>query len=181
VFFGSEDRIRVINAGVFVQSVFDVANRYFLTLGMRVDGNSAFGEGLGLQSYPKVSGSYVISDEAWWWKNLGTMKLRGAWGQSGRAPGAFDAVRTWSTYSWGGSSTFLPRNLGNSQLGPERTSETELGFDAAAPGARLQVGFTWYRRDTRDALFAVRTRRPLVVGKPAGHVGKLQSHGIELT
>lgn len=181
VFFGSEDRIRVINAGFFGQSVFDIANRYFLTLGMRVDGNSAFGEGLGLQSYPKVSGSYVISDEQWWWKNVGTMKLRGAWGQSGRAPGAFDAVRTWSTYSWGGSSTFLPRNLGNSQLGPERTSETELGFDAAAPGARLQVGFTWYRRNTRDALFAVRNAPSNGGwGSQLANVGKLQSHGIEL-
>jgi hypothetical protein len=73
------------------------------------------------------------------------------------APHPLDhGVRTWSTYSWGGSSTFLPRNLGNSTLGPERTSETELGFDAATPGERLKVGFSWYRRDTRDALFAVR-------------------------
>ncbi|MBK6486843.1 MAG: TonB-dependent receptor [Gemmatimonadetes bacterium] len=64
----------------------DLNNRYFLTLGARFDGNSAFGQQLGLQMYPKVSGSYVLSDETFWPKQLGTMRLRAAYGQSGRAP-----------------------------------------------------------------------------------------------
>ena len=37
-----------------------------VTVGMRVDGNSAFGSGFGLQTYPKVSASWVASDESWW-------------------------------------------------------------------------------------------------------------------
>ena len=114
---GAEDRIRVINAGFFFQNVLDIANRYFITTGVRFDGNSAFGENLGLQAYPKISGSYVVSDESFWPKSFGTFKLRSAYGQSGRAPGAFDAVRTWGSYSWGGTSAFIPRNLGNSELG----------------------------------------------------------------
>ena len=47
------------NAGFFLQNVFDISDRYFLTLGARVDGNSAFGSGFGLQIYPKASGSWV--------------------------------------------------------------------------------------------------------------------------
>jgi TonB-dependent starch-binding outer membrane protein SusC len=49
---GFEERSKVWNAGFFAQNIFDFRDRYFLTLGMRVDGNSAFGSGFGLQVYP---------------------------------------------------------------------------------------------------------------------------------
>jgi TonB-dependent SusC/RagA subfamily outer membrane receptor len=178
---GVEERSRVINAGLFVQNVLDFKNRYFLTLGARFDGNSAFGEKLGLQTYPKVSGSYVVSDESFWPAGVGTMKLRAAYGQSGRAPGAFDAVRTWTSYSWGGTSAFVPRNLGNALLGPERTSEIEAGFENSTLGGRLNIDFTWYKRTTKDALFAV-SQAPSqgLWGSQLENVGKLQSDGVEI-
>ncbi|MEO6445421.1 MAG: TonB-dependent receptor [Gemmatimonadaceae bacterium] len=178
---GVEERIRVINAGMFVQNVFDLSNRYFLTLGARFDGNSAFGQQLGLQMYPKVSGSYVLSDESFWPKNLGTMKIRAAYGQSGRAPGAFDALRTWTSYSWGGTSAFVPRNLGNAGLGPERTAELEAGFENSLLDGRLSVDATWYRRITRDALFAV-SQAPSegLWSSQLENVGRLKSNGVEL-
>lgn len=181
VSLGVEDRSRVINAGLFVQDVLDFRNRYFLTLGMRFDGNSAFGESLGLQAYPKVSGSYVLSDESFWPKPFGTLKLRAAYGQSGRAPGAFDAVRTWTSYSWGGASAFIPRNLGNPLLGPERTSEIEAGFESSTLDGRLNVDFTWYKRTTKDALFAV-SQAPSegAWASQLENVGRLQSTGVEL-
>ena len=178
---GTEDRIRVINAGFFFQNVLDLANRYFLTTGVRFDGNSAFGQSLGLQAYPKVSGSYVVSDEAFWPKRLGTLKLRAAYGQSGRAPGAFDAVRTWRSYSWGGTPAFVPRNLGNSELGPERTAETEYGFENALFGGRLTTDVTVYDRTTRNALFAVdQAPSAGAWGSQLENVGKLHSNGVEL-
>ena len=181
VAFGTEDRIRVTNGGLFVQNVFDLNNRYFLTMGVRFDGNSAFGESLGLQSYPKVSGSYVLSDESFWPARFGTMKLRAAYGQSGRAPGAFDALRTWTSYSWGGTSAFIPRNLGNANLGPERTTEIEGGFESATFDGRLTVDVTSYRRQTRDALFAV-SQPPSEGGwsSQLENVGRLQSNGVEI-
>src|SRR5690606_31361947 len=153
---GFEERERVTNAGFFGQAVFDLHNRYFLTVGARVDGNSAFGEDFGLQTYPKVSASYIISDEAFWPASLGSTKLRAAWGQSGRAPGAFDAVRTYDPVGWGTDPAFVPLNVGNANIGPERTSELELGFETAQFNDRLTADFTWYRRKTTDALFEVR-------------------------
>lgn len=181
VALGTEDRIRVTNGGLFVQNVFDLSNRYFLTLGVRFDGNSAFGKSLGLQSYPKISGSYVVSDESFWPQRFGTLKLRAAYGQSGRAPGAFDALRTWTSYSWGGTSAFIPRNLGNANLGPERTTEFEGGFESTTLGGRLTVDFTNYRRQTKDALFAV-SQAPSegLWSSQLENVGRLESHGVEL-
>jgi hypothetical protein len=38
------------NAG-FLQSIFDMRDRYFIKLGMRVDCNCAFGSGFGLQGH----------------------------------------------------------------------------------------------------------------------------------
>jgi TonB-dependent SusC/RagA subfamily outer membrane receptor len=153
---GFETRERVVNAGFFAQDVFDYNDRYFLTAGFRVDGNSAFGKDFGLQFYPKLSGSWVISDEDFWSESMGQVKLRAAWGESGRAPGAFDAVQTYDGVGWGGVPAFFPRVLGNPDLGPERTSEVEFGFDGSFWSNRLTLDFTYYRQHTTDALFNVR-------------------------
>lgn len=179
---GFEDRLHVVNAGFFLQNIFNVKDRYYLTAGVRFDGNSAFGSGLGLQAYPKASISYIVSDEPFWNESLGTLKLRAAYGVAGRSPGAFDAVRTWDPSSWGGQVAFLPRNLGNANLGPEKTGELELGFDASLLNERLSLGFTYYRRRTNGALFSVR-RPPSEGGWNAQleNVGKLKSSGIELS
>jgi len=171
----------VVNAGFFVQDVLDFNNKYFLTLGFRVDGNSAFGEDFGLQFYPKVSGSWVVSDEDFW-GDRGQLKLRAAWGESGRAPGAFDAVQTYLGVGWGPNPAFYPGVLGNAELGPERTSELEFGFDGSFFQDRVQVDFTYYDQKTTDALFAV--RQPASNGGwPAqlDNVGEISNKGIELT
>jgi TonB-dependent starch-binding outer membrane protein SusC len=179
---GFEERQRVVNAGLFGQTVLDLKNRYFLTLGARVDGNSAFGKNFGLQMYPKASLSWVASDEAFWPKTISEMKLRFAWGQSGRAPGAFDAVRTWDAVGWGGAPAFFPLNVGNPDLGPERTSEVEVGFDAAVFGDRLTTQFTLYSRNIDGALFNARQVPSLgFLNSQLQNVGTMSSNGVEFT
>ena len=184
---GFEQRERVVNAGFFFQDVLDVNDKYFLTLGGRVDGNSAFGSDFGLQFYPKASASWVVSDEDFWGDRSGQLKLRGAWGQSGRAPGAFDAVRTYDGVGWGGVPAFYPRVLGNAELGPERTAEWEVGFDASFLNDRLAVDFTYYDQHTTDALFSVRQTPSSGFTDVNGgnsqleNVGEIFNKGIELS
>jgi TonB-linked SusC/RagA family outer membrane protein len=180
----SDENDRVINAGFFAQEVLGWRDRLFVTGGLRVDGNSAFGQSFGLQPYPKVSASYVISDESFWPSNIiETMKLRAALGESGKAPGAFDAERTWSpAAAQNGQPAFIPDQIGNPNLGPERTRETEVGFDATSLNGRLGLTFTYYRQHTFDALI------PMVFPPSEGfsarqleNVGELMNHGIELS
>ncbi|MFN8572165.1 MAG: SusC/RagA family TonB-linked outer membrane protein [Gemmatimonadaceae bacterium] len=179
---GFEARSRVINAGGFGQLLLDYKNRYFLTAGLRIDGNSAFGRSFGLQQYPKVSFSWVASEESFWPKWNPELKLRLAWGQSGRAPGAFDAVRTWDPVGWGGQPAFFTRNVGNDKLGPERTSEIEAGFDAAFFGDRLTTNFTYFTRRIDDALFNARQIPSLgFLNSQLQNVGSMKSSGIELS
>ncbi|MEX2466138.1 MAG: TonB-dependent receptor [Gemmatimonadota bacterium] len=176
-----ESREKVWNAGFFFQNVFDISDRYFLTFGVRVDGNSAFGEGFGLQTYPKVSGTWVISDEAFWPESFGSIKLRSAYGQSGRAPGTFDAVRTWNPVGFIGRPAFQPDNRGNPNLGPEVTSEFEVGFDGSWMNDRLSATFTYFSQKTTDALMDVSAIPSLGFGSSQlENVGELENKGIEL-
>jgi len=178
-----ESRQKVWNAGFFFQNLFDFSNRYFITVGTRIDGNSAFGEGFGLQVYPKVSASWVLSDESFWDPSWGAIKLRAAYGQSGRAPGAFDAVRTWSSEdgSFNGQPAFVPQNQGNPNLGPEVTAEVEGGFDASWLDDRLRVDFTYYNSTTRDALLQVSgVPSEGFTGSQLENVGEFRNTGIEI-
>ena len=181
---GFEERARVVNAGFFGQGMLDIKNRYFFTVGARIDGNSAFGQNFGLQTYPKASFSWVASDEGFWPSWSPAMKVRAAWGQSGRAPGAFDAVRTWENATntgWGGAPAFYPRSVGNPDLGPERTTELEMGFDASFLEDRITTEATWYRRTIDDALFNVSQIPSLgFLNSQLKNVGQMKSNGFEI-
>jgi hypothetical protein len=147
---------------------------------VRVDGNSAFGSGFGLQVYPKASLAYVLSDEDFY-PEWGEMKLRFAMGQSGRAPGAFDAVRTWSPEGLAGIPAFVPENVGNDAIGPEVTTEMEGGFDASWLNNRLTTVFTYYVQNTKDALFNV-PQLPSggFTNSQLTNIGEIKNSGIEL-
>lgn len=176
-----EDKLRTITGGVFSQVRLGYQDRYFLTLGARVDGNSAFGEDFGLQAYPKADASYVLSDEGFWNNDWGTLRLRAAYGWAGRAPGAFDAVRTWNPIGFGDRPAFTPQNIGNPDLGPERTREVEFGFNSAFFNERLSLDFTYYDQRTQDALLAV-SQIPSSGNWPSQleNVGEIANWGTEV-
>ncbi len=177
-----ENRQRVITGGAFSQALVGYKDRYFVTFGGRLDGNSAFGKDFGFQFYPKVSGSWVISEENFWKPVLGTTKLRAAYGAAGRAPGAFAAVRTYDQVGWGTATAVRPNNLGNPDLGPERTTELELGFDESLLEGRLGIDFTYYKATTTDALFNVRSIPTNgFLNNTLRNVGELEKSGIETT
>jgi TonB-dependent SusC/RagA subfamily outer membrane receptor len=172
---------RVNTGGFFFQNLLGFRERYFVTAGLRVDGNSAFGRDFGLQPYPKLSASWVVSEEPWA-PEWGTLKLRAAYGHAGRAPGAFDAVRTWQSFSFDQQLAFYTQNLGNPDLGPERTVELEAGFDGAFFSDRVSVDFTWFTATTKDALFPVAQPPSLgFLSSQLENVGELTNRGIELS
>lgn len=173
---------RVINAGLFAQQMIGWRDRLFITAGARIDGNSAFGQSFGLQTYPKVSASWVLSEESFWPTSLiETFKLRGAIGEAGKAPGAFDATRTWNPVAAeGGLSAFTPGQLGNPNLGPERTRESEYGFDAGLFGGRLGMVFTYFDAKTTDAIINVAypPSQGFTANQPE-NVGTIRNRGFE--
>jgi len=176
-----ENRQRVITGGAFGQTLLGFHDRYFLTVGARIDGNTAFGTDFGFEVYPKVSGSWVVSEEPFWSQSLGSLKLRAAYGAAGRAPTAFAAVQTWSPVGWGGQPAVRPNNYGNKDLGPERTSELELGFEEIALSGRLSIDFTYFDATTSDAIFNVRSVPSNgFLNNVLKNVGEMKKSGIEL-
>jgi TonB-linked SusC/RagA family outer membrane protein len=171
------------NAGLFLQQELGWRDQLFLTAGLRVDGNSAFGENFGLQAYPKIGASYVLSDYDFWPKDWwDTFKVRLALGESGKAPGAFDKLRTWSPITGDENKPgFTPGNVGNADVGPERTRELEGGVDASFLGGRLGVEVTAFNARTYDALV------PVMLPPSQGflqarlsNIGELRNHGLEM-
>ena len=179
----SEDRLETTNAGLFLQETFGLWDKLFVTGAVRVDGNSAFGNDFKYQTYPKASVAYSISDESFWPTSaVPTMKLRAAYGISGQAPAQFAADRTYSPISaQNGQPAVTPNNLGDPNLGPETSSELELGLDAGFLGDRIGVEFTGYFQTTNDAL--IRKPGPPSLGflnTQLTNIGQTKSHGIEL-
>ena len=171
----------VTSGGFFVQEVLGIGDRLFLTGGLRVDGHSAFGQDFGLETYPKGSFSYVISDEGFFPSGFGTLKLRGAFGESGKAPGLFDAARTWASVAGdNGQPGVTPDNLGNPVLGPERTREWEAGFEGTTFGDRVAFEYQYFSQRTFDALIPV-TQLPSggFVGTQLENVGEVTNAGHE--
>ncbi len=138
--------------GGFIQEQLAWNDRLFLTAAIRTDDNSAFGTNFDAVTYPKFSASWVVSEESF--LNLpdafNTLRLRGAYGASGLQPGAFDAIRTYIAV--GGQVT--PLSPGNPDLGPERSTELELGLDAAFLNDRLGLEVTYFDGSTKDAILS---------------------------
>lgn len=180
---GSERRIEEINAGVFVQETLGLWDKVFLTGGMRLDGNSAFGNEFDTQLYPKASVAYNISQEGFWPTDIvPTMKLRVAYGESGLAPAQFAADRTWSPVSaQGGLPAVTPGNIGNPELGPERSQEVEVGMDAGILDDRVGLEFTAYFQKTRDALlFKPFPSSQGFTADQLTNIGQIENRGIEI-
>jgi hypothetical protein len=162
----------IVNAGLFVQEVFGVGDRLFVTGGIRVDGNSAFGSKFGLQPYPKVAAAYNLTKG---------IKFRAAYGESGRAPGPFDKLQTYTVVAAESlHAGFVPSQLGSPTLGPERTAEYEGGFDASAFDGRAGIEVTAYRARTTNALVGI-TQAPSLgfANTQLENVGTLQNEGLE--
>ncbi len=178
----SENRTQSVIAGAFAQTTFDFSNRLFLTAGLRIDGSSSFGDDFGLQPFPRFSASYVVSDEKFWPRSFGILRLRAAYGHAGRAPRVFDADRTWIGASYDGKPAYLPQSIGNPDLGPERSVEKEIGFDASRSDDRLRASLSFYRRDTHDALLPVTYPASLGFLNPQlSNVGGIRASGMELS
>ena len=160
--------------------------RVYFTGEVRSDRNSAFGNQYKRIYYPKFAVSYVLSDEPFFPKAdaLSSLRLRGAWGASGRQPGPNDALLFWLPGTVKLDNTDTPglvlSALGNSTLKPERSQELELGFDATLARNRVNLEFTYYNKSSKDALIS-RTIAPSAGTATSRlvNVGQIRNRGIE--
>lgn len=174
--------------GYYIEQVFSVNEKLFLTAGMRRDAASAFGKDFRAVNYPKVGASWVISDQGFFpatdWIN--TLRLRATYGASGQIPGATDALRFFSPFATTISGTADQPGvslgaLGNANLRPEYSAETEGGFDLTMFDGKSNFEFTYYNKNTTDALIERRVA-PSIAGVTARfeNIGNVRNSGFEV-
>jgi outer membrane receptor protein involved in Fe transport len=169
--------------GAFGQQQFGWNDRLFLTGALRVDNNSAFGEQFKWVTYPKLSLAWVVNEEPFWrtFGVLNSLKLRAAYGESGRQPAVFSALRTYSPAQGpGGTSAVTPSSIGNPNLKPERGKEVELGFDGQLFN-RLGLDFTYYSKRTTDVIISQAVAPSSgFSGSQVANLGRVDNSGLEL-
>jgi TonB-dependent starch-binding outer membrane protein SusC len=172
--------------GTFVEQEVSVRDRLFLTGALRFDDNSAFGKNFDATVYPKVSASWLLSDEPFFHSGvINTFRIRGAYGVAGQQPGTTDALRFFTPVAakkagvGGFGVTF--GSLGNADLKPERSREFELGFDAGLFNDRVSLEFTYYNKLTKDALLLRPISPSLGVSESQFfNLGRIRNFGAEL-
>lgn len=172
-----------VNVGTFAQEQVGYREFVFLTVGGRYDVNSAFGEETQGEFYPKASASIVLSDLAGWEsETFSTLRLRGAWGESGLQPNSFAQFRTYSGIGSVTGPAVEPQNLGNPELKPEVSTEYEAGLELGILNDRISFEGTWWTRTVNDAL--VQRQFPVSGGFPDPqlvNIAKLDAHGMDLS
>ncbi len=150
--------------GYFAQGQLWIADRLFLTAGLRAEDDPYYGDDYGLAWSPRVGVSYV--------RDLGavTFKPRFSYGKSIRPP--LSTARL-------GSSTSTQITLANPNIGPE----AQQGFDAGVElyaGQRLSLQITYYDQDVTGLIDRVIDS----VGPPQvrhfENIGKAKNRGVEL-
>jgi TonB-dependent starch-binding outer membrane protein SusC len=182
-----EDFQEIVTLGGYVQQAFAFQDRLFLTLSLRGDDDSNFGEEFDLALFPGASASWVLSEEAWFPQtdNLNNVRLRAAVGTAGMRPGFRQALTLLNPVPAvvGGQNIagVIISSAGNPALKPERTTEFELGFDAGVLNERVGLEFTYFNKTSKDAIVARRLAPSL--GLPATmleNLGSIRNSGTEL-
>ena len=171
--------------GLYAQEEFAIRDRLWITGAVRTDQNSAFGSKFQRVVYPKASVSYQMSDESWFpaYSWLNSFRLRTSYGASGVQPGATQALVTFSANSVSlpgrgvTTATDVPgltaNQIGNSALKPETSAELEAGFEAQVINNRAHLDYTFYRKQTKDAIISV----PIAPSAAPSQLNQLQNVG----
>jgi TonB-dependent SusC/RagA subfamily outer membrane receptor len=183
----TRDVVRTIY-GAFIQQTFGLYDRFFLTGAIRMDASSVFGKDERFQFFPKVSASYVLSDEAFWKESalastINNLKLRAALGYSGGLTviGAFDRFTNYASANYDGKAAILPSVLlGSPNIRPERQREVEVGIDATFLGDRIGIELTYYDKLLTDLLIRRNIAASTGFSQQLDNVGTVSNRGLEV-
>src|SRR5881398_1937270 len=145
---GSRD-ITIRNKNYYVGSGLDIRDRYLVDGLVRWDGSSLFGADSRWQTYYRVSGAYRLSQD-FHINGIDELKLRASYGTAGLRP-TFDAQ--YETYEIVGGVP-VPITLGNRNLKPARSAETEVGTNIDFLN-RFSLEYSFSRKETKDQIMLV--------------------------
>ena len=175
-------------SGYFAQATVSYKNLAFLTGAVRRDRSSKFSVSETNQIYPKLSGSFVVSDLGFWrastiGETFNSLKLRASYGEAGNLSGigSYSRFYQFNPVGFLGRNTILPGSiLANPSVRPERMAELEGGADLSFLNNRISLGVTAYSQKISD-LVVNRTLAPSTGGSSiVNNVGTMQNRGFEI-
>ena len=169
--------------GFYLQEQVGWNDKLYLTAAIRADDNSAFGQNFDRVYYPKFSLSFIpIEGVSSMVPFVNAVKLRAAYGESGKQPTTFSALQTYTSATGPGDvPTVTQLTIGNPDLGPERSKEIELGMDVGAFNDRAGLELTYYHKRTLDAILDQTIAPSIgVPGTKPFNAGEVRNSGVEL-
>ncbi len=167
-------------------------SKYLLTLSMRRDGYSAFGQNNRRATFPSIATGWVISEEDFFSsESIDFLKLRLSWGENGnREIGRYAALSQLVAgknlvVDQNGTvksvSTLENTTMENLNLKWERTAAWNVGIDFSIAGGTVDGSLEYYHMTTNDLL--VKRALPNVLGfsDVFTNLGEVQNRGLELS
>jgi TonB-linked SusC/RagA family outer membrane protein len=187
--------------GYFAQLSVDVFQQLFVTAGARNDGYSSFGTSNRRATYPKASVAWAftralgLSETS---RGLSYGKLRVAYGETGNEPPVYSDQTGYSVAqsafgsgygdalngSQSGQAGLTSNSVAGagSKLRPERTRETEVGFDLAFLDQKVEMGVTYYKKRSTDVILQLPTSTSATGTFAAiGNGATIENQGTEIT
>jgi TonB-dependent starch-binding outer membrane protein SusC len=164
-------------------------NKYLLSLSLRQDGSSRFGENNKWGTFPSASAGWVVSEEPFMrgLPALSELKLRASYGQVGNfAIGDYSHVARLapSNYILGpGTGTLVnglrPSSLSNADLGWEKATQYNAGLDVALLDNRVRFVADYYHSTNEDLLLNVPIPGVMGFSSTLMNIGKVRNAGWE--
>ena len=181
----SADAIReLLFGGFYVSQNIGFKNKLFIDGKIRFDGNSAFGENIGLVDIYSAGVTYSLTDEAFIQDSgisniLTRFQVRANWGQATQFPNAFAADQEFAVNPFLGQPSFTFGNPGNEDLSVETVNSFEVGADMSFLAGRLRFGITYYDNTTNDAIFTPPSAPSSGQLAQAVNLGEISNKGYE--
>ncbi|MEO1434372.1 MAG: SusC/RagA family TonB-linked outer membrane protein [Bacteroidota bacterium] len=168
--------------GGFLQEEVNWKDRIIATVGIRADKSSNNGDQNKLYYYPKANLAVNIANFDFWNVDaINQVKLRGAFGQSGRFANFQDRFNLLNGTLIAGNSGLITNTLrGNTAVEPETQTEIEFGIDLGFLNNRISFDATYYIKSIDDLL--LRAQVPTTTGYTTQVIngGALENRGVEL-
>ncbi|MEP7323790.1 MAG: TonB-dependent receptor, partial [Saprospiraceae bacterium] len=166
---------------------YDFNDKYLLTLTLRRDGSSRFGDNTKYGNFPGIAAGWNIAHEPFMksvsW--IDALKLRAGWGKVGNqgvVPYQTQGLLSRTTYAWGANAAYgyRPNTIGNPDLRWESSATANVGLDYSLFKGRLQGSLEGYVTNTESLLLSDFLPGSTGFNAVTRNVGHTRNKGIEL-
>lgn len=184
----ASDYIRWRLASFMGRVNYNLKEKYLFTASARYDGSSRLASGHKWVLFPSAALAWRVNEEKFLdgMRALSNLKIRLGYGITGNS--SIDPYKTqgglgYDRYNYGhmGVLSFYQKEMPNTYLSWEKTSQWNLGVDFGFFNGNIGGTIDMYRQVTRDLL--MERQLPVVSGFPSvmSNIGRVKNRGIEVT